>query len=287
MHDLLRPFIIAFGRVITSYTCRDTHRSHHDQYPVMTTETPTTSSSSTSTSTEASSNYTGSIPSAGACEVLYYSTTMKMSCPNIYSAAILFGFLIKQSHLDTPTHVPPRAMREAMQNPGLAAEDFLAFTQYQMPTVMESDGSLPSLFNVADNQFSRSMMHSDDYIRAISECAPNTFNYAHAYAPGVLTGVWDGQYMVSLSVYKLITISNLGLQDSPYPVPDLDNFRNKPSEFPNFISRRPMQFRLREYMDSYPDGNLPTPSRGGRRVRRGTSRPTSSDVSNGSRMIGL
>lgn len=245
MHDLLRPLIIAFGR-----------------YPVVSTETPTSSSSSLITTPDNPCDYTGSIPPAGTCEVLYYSTSIKMSCPNIYSAAILFAFLIKQSCLDKPTHLPPRAVLQAMQNTGLAVEDLLPMTQYQTPTVRESCNSLPLLFSVADNQFSRSMMHSDDYIRAISDSAPKTFNCTHAYAPGVLTGMWDGQYM-----------------DSPYPVPDLKSFKGRPSEFPNFLSKRPMQFRLREHMDSYPDGNLPTPSRGSRRPRRrDTPRPISSDV---------
>lgn len=263
------------------------NKSQYNQYPVAITETPTSSSSSLITTPDIPCDYTGSIPSAGTCEVLYYSTTIKMSCPNIYSAAILFSFLIKQSWLDKPTHLPPRAVLQAMQNTGLAVEDLLPMTQYQTPTVRESCNSLPLLFSVADSQFSRSMMHSDDYIRAISESAPNTFNCAHAYAIGILEGVWDGQYMVSIPPHILRALFiYFRLQDSPYPVPDLQSFKGRPSEFPNFLSKRPMQFLLREQLNSYPDGNLPTPSRGGRRTRpRGTPRPISSDVSNGRGMF--
>lgn len=122
-----------------------------------------------------------------------------MSCPNISSASILLAFLIKQSALDPPSHLPlTRAERDAKQRSGLTVEDFSFMTRYEMPTVMESDDTLSLLFHIAENQLSRSMMHSDDYTRAVVESTSDAFTSAHANAPGILTGLWEGQYMVSL-----------------------------------------------------------------------------------------
>jgi hypothetical protein len=42
----------------------------------------------------------------------------------------------------------------------------------------------------------RSMMFNDDFGRVVLNSSSNLFIQQRAYTPGVLTGRWEGQYMV-------------------------------------------------------------------------------------------
>lgn len=75
-------------------------------------------------------------------------------------------------------------------------EDYIAVSEYRTPTVADELGLFLPLVEANDIELSRSMMHNDDFNRLTLYSSPDIFAKGHAYAPGVLTGLWGGNYMV-------------------------------------------------------------------------------------------
>jgi hypothetical protein len=114
-----------------------------------------------------------------------------MSCPNISSASIFLAFLLKDiSPLDAPSHLPQtQAIAAALQREGLTLEDYALILQSKTP-------------NIADPgcQTLGARIYKDDFSRAIRNSPSRFFSptrASRAYAPGMLTGEWEGQFMVS------------------------------------------------------------------------------------------
>ena len=75
-------------------------------------------------------------------------------------------------------------------------DDYIAASEYRTPTVADSLGLFLPLVESDDIELPRSMMHNDDFNRVTLYSSPDVFAKGHAYAPGVLTGIWEGYYMV-------------------------------------------------------------------------------------------
>ncbi|KIM89966.1 hypothetical protein PILCRDRAFT_812758 [Piloderma croceum F 1598] len=167
---------------------------------------------------------TSDLSSQGVCEVLLYSERRRMSCPSISSASIFLAFLLKDiSPLDAPSHLP-----ETLQRKGLTLEDYALILESKTPNIADRPCQIPLHLD--------GLIYKDDFSRAVRNSPPGFFFQfqTRAHAPGVLTGVWEGQFMTSQPA-----ISDCG---PPYS---------------DFISRHPIQFFLNEEFDSCPEGALP------------------------------
>jgi hypothetical protein len=121
-----------------------------------------------------------------------------MTCPSISSASILLAFILKNTKpLDLPPHLPQtRAIADALQRDGPTVEDYVSILQPRTPSVADPNNRFASIVGVGDILLSRSMRNRDDFSRAVSGSSTALFHKVHAYAPGMLTGLWEGQYMV-------------------------------------------------------------------------------------------
>lgn len=138
-------------------------------------------------------------------------------------------------------------------------EDYIAVSEHRTPTVADALGLFPPLVETEDIELLRSMMHNDDFNRVTLYSSLNIFAKGHAYAPGVLTGLWDGQYMVRYrdTFYQQTSQIYYPLQVCPSQTAENNYSRQTATGYPDFICRRPMQCRLREHLRSYPEGMLP------------------------------
>lgn len=133
------------------------------------------------------------------CKVTCYSHSLQVSCPSLPTAAILLAILIKEVLYtpQIPPHVPyTRAIANSEGRTGPTMEDYIAVSEYRTPTVADELGLFLPLVEANDIELSRSMMHNDDFNRLTLYSSPDIFAKGHAYAPGVLTGLWGGNYMV-------------------------------------------------------------------------------------------
>jgi hypothetical protein len=121
-----------------------------------------------------------------------------MTCPRISSASIFLTFLLKDTAaLDLPTHLPQtRAIAIALQHDGLTVEDFVAVVQSKTPTIADPEHRFPALVNENGPDLPRRMMHNDDFSRVVLNSPATLFTQQLGYTPGVMTGRWEGQYMV-------------------------------------------------------------------------------------------
>jgi hypothetical protein len=117
-----------------------------------------------------------------------------MSCPNISSASIFLAFLLKDiSPLDAPSHLPQtRAIAAALQREGLTLEDYALILQSKTLNIADPACQTPLHLDAR--------IYKDDFSRAIRNSQSGFFSptrASRAYAPGMLTGEWEGQFMVS------------------------------------------------------------------------------------------
>lgn len=122
-----------------------------------------------------------------------------MLCPNVSSASILLYYLFKEASFvpQVPSHVPQtRSIAVSTQRSGPTMEDCSRMAKYRTPTVADQQLLFLSSVNMADTSMSRSMMHNDDFSRAVLEPSTGVFATGYPYAPGILSGLWEGYYMV-------------------------------------------------------------------------------------------
>jgi len=110
-----------------------------------------------------------------------------MSCPSISSASIFLAFLLKDiSPLAAPSHLPQT--QATLQHDGLTLADYAPILQSKTPNIAD-----PACQTLHLGVFT----YKDDFSRAVRNSLPGFFFQTRAYAPGVLTGNWEGQFMVS------------------------------------------------------------------------------------------
>lgn len=75
-------------------------------------------------------------------------------------------------------------------------EDYAIISKYRTPTVADPSGGLASSVDLSGGRFSRSQMQNDEFNRVIIHSTAGIFTKGYAYAPGMLTGLWEGLHMV-------------------------------------------------------------------------------------------
>lgn len=186
--------------------------------------------------------------SHGAC-IRTIHDGMTLSVPNLSLSSIFLTFTLKEvMPLQIPPHLPEtRAEADAAGNNGPTKEDFLAVTATRTRLVADSfhhnqHGGSDTDLSRERRRPSRSAMHDEDFYR-ITHCLDFGAHSQEleAYLPGLLTGVWEGSYMVA-----------------PPPMPC------SPAAHPfgiegdrGFLCRRPIQFQLEEHLTFTPWLPLP------------------------------
>ncbi|KAI6037969.1 hypothetical protein EDC04DRAFT_2570531 [Pisolithus marmoratus] len=166
--------------------------------------------------------------------------------PSLSSSSIFLTFALKEAiPLQVPPHLPAtRAEAIAVGNDGPTKEDFFAVTATRTPLLADSFRQSQSRESVSDlsrerRRPSRSTMHNEDFHR-VARCL-DLFPCAQeleAYLPSLLTGIWEGSYMVAPS---------LGAAAHPFGTEGNEDF----------LCRQPIQFRLEEYLSFAPWLPLP------------------------------
>jgi hypothetical protein len=123
-----------------------------------------------------------------------------MTCPSISSASIFLAFLLKDAApLDTPYHLPQtRAIADILQHEGLTIQDYAHVLLSKTPVIADSEYKIPSHLNT------RRTLFSDEFSRVVRNSPIGFFNQLNAYSPCVLTGRWEGQYMVNSTSHHFL-----------------------------------------------------------------------------------
>ncbi|KIK98444.1 hypothetical protein PAXRUDRAFT_684849 [Paxillus rubicundulus Ve08.2h10] len=176
-----------------------------------------------------------------------YLSRFTIPFPNLLSSAVFLTFAFKEvTPLQIPPHLPPtRAVAIATERHGPTMADFVAITRRRTPLVADSFLQYQSRESDPDlakeqRRPSRSVIHDEDFYRTARRLhAPTETWELQAYIPGLLTGVWEGSYMVAPST-----------SCPPIGCPGLDVSQD-------FLCRQPIQFRLEEYLSFTPWLPLP------------------------------
>ena len=133
----------------------------------------------------------------------YYSR-FTLSTPNLLTPSVFLTFaLLEATPLQVPPHLPPtRAVAIATERIGPTMADFAAVTSRRTPLV--ADAFLHCQCRESNTDLarerqrpSRSAFHDEDFYRIARHLhAPAEAWELAAYIPGLLTGVWEGCYMV-------------------------------------------------------------------------------------------
>lgn len=133
----------------------------------------------------------------------YYSR-FTISTPDLVTASVLLTFAFKEiTPLQVPPHLPPtRGIAIATGQQGPTMDDFAAVCSRRTPLV--ADTFLESQCRESSTDLarerrraSRSAMHDEDFYRIARHLDAPAEAWEHAaYVPGMLTGVWEGCYMV-------------------------------------------------------------------------------------------
>lgn len=133
----------------------------------------------------------------------YYSRFM-ISTPNLLTASVFLTFaLLEATPLQIPPHLPPtRVDAIATERNGPTMADFAEVTSRRTPLVADSFLQTECRESNTDlarerQRPSRSVVHDEDFYRIARQLhAPAEAWELLAYIPGLLTGVWEGCYMV-------------------------------------------------------------------------------------------
>ncbi|KAF8125639.1 hypothetical protein EV363DRAFT_1175715 [Boletus edulis] len=173
----------------------------------------------------------------------YYSR-FKITTPNLLTPSVFLTFaLLEATPLQVPPHLPPtRAVAIATERHGPTMADFASVTSRRTPLVADTFLECQCRESNTDlarerQRPSRSAMHDEDFYRIARHLhAPTDAWELSAYIPGLLTGVWEGCYMVA-------PLTSCHSADSPGP--------------DDFLCRQPIQFRLDEFVTFSPWLPLP------------------------------
>ena len=133
-----------------------------------------------------------------------YYCRFDISTPNLLAASVFLTFaFLEATPLQVPPHLPAtRAVAIATERFGPTMADFAAVTSRRTPLVADSFLQCQSRESNTDlarerQRPSRSGMHDEDFYRIARHLhAPIEAWELLAYIPGLLTGVWEGCYMV-------------------------------------------------------------------------------------------
>ncbi|KAF9221741.1 hypothetical protein BS17DRAFT_784598 [Gyrodon lividus] len=180
-----------------------------------------------------------------------YSSRFAISTPNLLSGSVFLTFAFKEvTALQIPPHLPPtRAVAIATERHGPTMADFVAITRRRTPLVADSFPQCQSHESDPDltrerRRPSRSAVHDEDFYR-IARHLDVPAEELQAYIPGLLTGVWEGSYMVAPST-SCPPVGSSGLDVSQ-----------------DFLCRQPIQFRLEEFLSFAPWLPLPVETQDG------------------------
>ncbi|KAG8215337.1 hypothetical protein J3R82DRAFT_8931 [Butyriboletus roseoflavus] len=182
-----------------------------------------------------------------------YYNRFAISTPNLSTASVFLTFaLLEATPLQIPPHLlPTRAVAIATERHGPTMADFAAVTTRRTPLVADSFLQCQCRESNTDlarerQRPSRSASHDEDFYRIARHLyAPAEAWELLAYIPGLLTGVWEGSYMVA-------PLTSCSLAGSPGPDVRQD-----------FLCRQPIQFRLEEYLTFSPWLPLPVETQDG------------------------
>lgn len=133
----------------------------------------------------------------------YYSR-FDIAAPDLLTASVFLTFaFLEATPMQIPPHLPPtRAVAIATERLGPTMADFAEVTSRRTPLVADSFLQCQSRESNTDlarerQRPSRSGMHDEDFYRIARHLhAPIEAWELLAYIPGLLTGVWEGSYMV-------------------------------------------------------------------------------------------
>jgi len=134
-------------------------------------------------------------------KVIHYSRRYTPACPDPTSAAIALTFALKEATpLEMPPHLPEsRAIAIANQRFGPTMGDYRTIACCRTPLFADTR---PEIFSsrepvAANVDLSRSVKHDQDYYRILRSPDDHHGSEVHSYIPGMLTGLWEGTFMVS------------------------------------------------------------------------------------------
>ncbi|KAF9238645.1 hypothetical protein BU15DRAFT_47522 [Melanogaster broomeanus] len=181
-----------------------------------------------------------------------YFSRFTISTPNLLSGSVFLTFAFKEvTALQIPPHLPPtRAAAIATDRHGPTKEDFVAITSRSTPLVadsfLQSQTRSDSDLTGEQQRPSRSATHDEDFYRIARHLdVPAETWELQAYIPGLLTGVWEGSYMVAPPT-SCSPVASSGLEVSQ-----------------DFLCRQPIQFRLEEHLSFTPWLPLPIETQDG------------------------
>ncbi|KAH7911289.1 hypothetical protein BJ138DRAFT_1239368 [Hygrophoropsis aurantiaca] len=178
-----------------------------------------------------------------------------MICPSllIMSGSIFLTFALKEATaLQVPPHLPlNRAVAAAASRAGPTKEDFFAIAGRRTPLVADSfhqtELSISVLRGVTRKRPSRSTAHDEDFYRIARHLHLGDDSLKlRTYIPGLLTGLWEGSFMVAP-----LNLCQTAADQAIYSASE------------DFVSRQPIQCRLREHMCFTPCLPFPLGADGG------------------------
>lgn len=133
-----------------------------------------------------------------------YCNRFTITTPDLLTSSVFLTCAFKEvTPLQIPPHLPPtRAIANATGRQGPTKDDFAAVTTRRTPLV--ADSFLQSQYRESNTDLarerqrpSRSAVHDQDFYCIARHLHAPADAWEHlAYIPGLLTGVWEGCYMV-------------------------------------------------------------------------------------------
>ncbi|KAF9497344.1 hypothetical protein BDN71DRAFT_605636 [Pleurotus eryngii] len=166
-------------------------------------------------------------------EIFHYSRKWHLRCPDVLSAAIIMTFALKEIvPLQVPPHLPlDRASAIAQNRVGPTMVDYRALATCRTPLFNDPTAE-PSQHNPSAACLNppRSTRLEEDFSR-MALTSPNVHIYGASYAPGTLSGLWEGTFMIC-------PIRSIGANTLNSPLTE------------DFVGRKPMYCQMTEYMCS-------------------------------------
>ncbi|KAF4586283.1 hypothetical protein EYR38_010558 [Pleurotus pulmonarius] len=177
-------------------------------------------------------------------EIFRYSRKWQLRCPDVLSAAIIMTFALKEIvPLQVPPHLPAdRASAIAQNRVGPTMVDYRALATCRTPLFNDpiAEPSPQPNPSVGCLNLPRSTRLEEDFSR-MAKPSPHTRIYGGSYTPGMLSGLWEGAFMIC-------PIRSIGANTSNSPFPE------------DFVGRKPMYCQMTEYMCSGQHMPIPTES---------------------------
>ncbi|KAF7420996.1 hypothetical protein PC9H_011515 [Pleurotus ostreatus] len=177
-------------------------------------------------------------------DIFHYSRKWHLRCPDVLSAAIIMTFALKEIvPLQVPPHLPlDRASAIAQNRAGPTMVDYRALATCRTPLFNDpiAEPSPQPNSSAMCLNLPRSTRLEEDFSR-MALVSPNALIYGASYTPGMLSGLWEGTFMIC-------PIRSIGANTSNSPFTE------------DFVGRKPMYCQMTEYMCSGQHVPIPTES---------------------------